>query len=232
MPIYKLTEDPQLFPSVELAEADGLLAIGGDLSPERLLAAYSRGIFPWYSEDQPLMWWYLRPRCVVRPQEIQVSKSMRRLMRSTKWKVTMDKDFSGVIHACKNIRRSDQDGTWITGDLERSMIRLHELGHAHSVEVWEGDNLVGGLYGLCVDRLFCGESMFARQSNASKVALVELCRHVSLLGYELIDCQQVTDHLLSMGADVMSHDDFQVVLSRQRTDVGKVSLWSAYSPSV
>ncbi len=153
-------------------------------------------------------------------------------MRSTDWKVSIDQDFPAVIRACKNIERQDQDGTWITSDLEQSMIRLHQLGHAHSVEVWEGTELIGGLYGMSIDRVFCGESMFARRSNASKVALIELCRHISLLGYELIDCQQETDHLLSMGAEVMPHSDFQTILSRQHVDLDRASLWSEYSPSL
>jgi leucyl/phenylalanyl-tRNA--protein transferase len=198
MPIYRLNEHP-VFPPPHLAE-DGLLAVGGDLSPERLLSAYRHGIFPWYSDDEPILWWSPDPRAVIFPAELHVSRSLDRTLRSGRYRVTADTAFDEVIAACAQIPRRHERGTWITDEMRAAYARLHALGHAHSVECWEGDLLVGGLYGVAVGACFCGESMFARRNDASKTALATLARHCPALGIALIDCQLPNPHLLRLGA--------------------------------
>src|SRR5690606_31215468 len=172
--IFQLDEHDIRFPDPALAEPDGLLAVGGDLRPERLLAAYQQGIFPWYSNDTPILWYSPHERFVLFPDELKISKSMRQLIRSERFRVTYDHAFAEVIAACSMQPRRGQDGTWITEDMQKAYNRLHELGHAHSVETWHGDALVGGLYGVAQGQVFCGESMFSREANASKMALVSL----------------------------------------------------------
>ena len=199
-----------LFPDTILAEEDGLLAIGGDLSTDRLLLAYQSGIFPWYSDDTPILWYSPHERFVLFPEELRVSKSMRQVLRSGRFKVTIDQCFDSVIGACSKVSRDGQDGTWITADMRKAYTRLHHEGHAHSVEVWEQDQLVGGLYGVQVGSVFCGESMFALVSNASKIALISLCKSGN---YTLIDCQVHTGHLESMGAKMISREEYMVILS-------------------
>jgi leucyl/phenylalanyl-tRNA--protein transferase len=198
-----------IFPSPSLAEEDGLLAVGGDLSSNRLLLAYHNGIFPWYSNDTPILWYSPHERFVLFPDELKVSKSMRRVLRSGRVRVTHDQNFTEVIDACSKVDRKGQDGTWITDDMKNAYIRLHKEGHAHSVEVWENEKLVGGLYGVQVGEVFCGESMFSKVSNASKVALTNLCNSGN---YKLIDCQVYTEHLESMGAGMISRDEYLSIL--------------------
>jgi leucyl/phenylalanyl-tRNA--protein transferase len=193
------------FPDPELAEPDGLLAVGGDLSANRLMLAYSHGIFPWYSEETPILWYLPHERFVLYPTGLRISKSMRQIMRSGKFKITVNQCFEQVINACSVVPREGQDGTWITDDMKQAYVNLHQLGHAHSYEVWQDDELVGGLYGVHVGRVFCGESMFSRVSNASKMALIYLCQS-SL--YDLIDCQVHTEHLESMGARFISRAEY------------------------
>ena len=195
MPVYLLTEE-LLFPPPHLAEEGGLLAVGGDLSEERLLLAYSSGIFPWYSDDEPILWWSPDPRLVLYPNELNVSGSLRKVLRKQVFRVTMDAAFPQIIAACASIR----DSTWIIDDMIRAYCRLHESGYAHSVEVWQDGELAGGLYGVSLGRCFFGESMFSRRSNASKVALYHLVEHVKALHFDLIDCQVTSDHLLRLGA--------------------------------
>lgn len=178
---------------------NGLLAAGGDLSPERLLSAYRSGIFPWYATGQPILWWCPDPRTVLSPAELHISRSMRKFMRQTPFKVTMDQDFPAVMAACAAPRR-DTDDTWITPAMQSAYTQLHTLGHAHSVEVWDNGELVGGLYGLALGRAFFGESMFSFRTNASKLAFISLAQHLSACGFMLIDCQMPTDHLFSLGA--------------------------------
>ena len=202
--IFRLDER-LLFPDPELAEPDGLLAVGGDLSPQRLLLAYRQGIFPWYSDDTPILWYAPHERFVLYPENLKVSKSMRQVMRSGRFVVTMNQCFADVIKACSVSFRKDQDGTWITDDMINAYINLHQLGHAHSIEVWEDDQLVGGLYGVQVGYVFCGESMFSRVSNASKTALIHLCQTNK---YRLIDCQVHTEHLESLGAGMISREEY------------------------
>lgn len=202
--IFRLDERI-LFPDPQLAEEDGLLAVGGDLSPGRLLLAYRSGIFPWYSDDTPILWYSPHERFVLFPDELKVSKSMRQVIRSGKFRVTFDAAFADVIVNCANAERIDQDGTWITNDMQQAYIKLHELGHAHSVEVWLGGELAGGLYGVQVGNVFCGESMFSKVSNASKLALISLCQTGK---YQMIDCQVYTDHLASLGAGMISRERY------------------------
>jgi leucyl/phenylalanyl-tRNA--protein transferase len=172
--IFRL-DDRLIFPGPELAEEDGLLAVGGDLSTERLLLAYQSGIFPWYSDDTPILWYSPHERCVLYPDELKVSKSMKAVLRSDKFRVTVNQCFDKVIAACSSVKRDGQNGTWITDDMMQAYIQLNLKGFAHSVEVWQQDSLVGGLYGVQTGKVFCGESMFSLVSNASKVALVHLC---------------------------------------------------------
>lgn len=206
--IFRLDER-LVFPDPELAEDDGLLAVEGDLSPERLLLAYSNGIFPWYSDDTPILWYSPHERFVLFPAELKISKSMRQVLNSGRFTVTRNQDFAGVIRACAAAPRQGQEGTWITAEMQEAYIRLHHLGHAHSYEVWENGNLVGGLYGVAVGHVFCGESMFSKVSNASKTALIRVCKSGL---YSLIDCQVHTDHLTSMGARDISRDEYTGIL--------------------
>jgi leucyl/phenylalanyl-tRNA--protein transferase len=202
-----------IFPDPAMAEDDGLLAVGGDLSADRLLLAYQNGIFPWYSDDTPILWYSPHERFVLYPTELKVSKSMRQVLNSGRFKVTVNKAFKEVIRACAAAPREGQDGTWITDEMQDAYINLHQLGHAHSYEVWENGILVGGLYGIAMDHVFCGESMFSKASNASKTALIHLCR-TNL--YTLVDCQVPTEHLTSMGAHLISREAYMHVLTSSR----------------
>ena len=211
--IFQLDDKIKLFPDPHLAEEDGLLALGGDLSTERLLNAYSSGIFPWYSEDTPILWYSPHDRFVLYPNDIKVSKSMRKIIDKSTFAVTCNQVFEQVIYNCSSMERKDQDGTWIVDDMKKAYIKLHELGFAHSIEVWENEELVGGLYGVLVGRVFCGESMFSKVANSSKVALIYLCRSFDL---EFIDCQIHSDHLESMGAKLIPQSEFQRYLVNQK----------------
>lgn len=208
--IIQLSKDKIWFPSPELADEDGLLAIGGDLSAQRLLLAYRNGIFPWFSEGDPILWYAPHERFVLFPERLKVSSSMLKILRSGSFRVTYDQAFIRVINACANSIRKDQKGTWITETMKSAYIQLHNLGYAHSVEVWENDLLVGGLYGVQINHVFCGESMFSNVSNASKAALIVLCQNKN---FKLIDCQVYTSHLESMGADFISLEEYLVFLN-------------------
>jgi len=207
--MYFLSSD-LWFPSQSSADADGLLAIGGDLSPERLLLAYNQGIFPWYSKEEPPLWWCPDPRMVVNPKDVYVSKSMRKLLRKEAFTVTYNKDFPGVISSCRSVPRRDQYDTWITQELIGAYLELYDAGHIISVEVWEDKTLVGGLYGIDLKEkgVFCGESMFATVSNASKYGFIMLSQKLRQEGYRLIDCQIYTDHLASLGAKEIPRSEF------------------------
>lgn len=194
-------------PETALKEPDGLLAVGGDLSPERLLAAYRQGIFPWFSDDDPILWWSPNPRCVIFPEQIHISRSMRKHIRKGSYRVTFDEAFTEVIHACASTREAST-GTWISAEMQQAYIALHQQGIAHSVEVWEKDQLIGGLYGLGIGKLFFGESMFSLRINASKIAFIALANQLKIWGYPLIDCQVHNDHLESLGATNISRDEF------------------------
>jgi leucyl/phenylalanyl-tRNA---protein transferase len=209
MPIPLPILDKNLhFPPVQKATGEGILAIGGDLCVERLQLAYRSGIFPWYSEDDPIIWWSPDPRFVLFPDELKVSESLARIIKSGRFTVTFDRDFRSVIGNCRKARRKGQPGTWITPEMLEAYCALHKAGLAHSVEVWKGDELAGGLYGVVAGKCFCGESMFTKVSNASKVALVRLVERLKRQGFIMIDCQVHTDHLASMGAREIPRQEF------------------------
>ena len=206
-------DPPDAFPEIESAFdiPDGLLAAGGDLSPERLLYAYRHGIFPWYDSGQPILWWSPDPRCVLRPHEFHVSKRLRRSLSRSKLEVSFNQAFSAVIAACAE-DRIGQQGTWITDDMADAYSRLHQQGWAHSIEIWQGNHLAGGLYGLAIGRAFFGESMFSHQTNASKAAMLALCQQMVQNDFEILDCQVESPHLVSLGASLMPRNKFAAVL--------------------
>ncbi|NMH26007.1 leucyl/phenylalanyl-tRNA--protein transferase [Flavobacterium solisilvae] len=209
--MYFLTKE-LYFPPVDEASYEGVLAIGGDLSIERLLLAYQNGIFPWFNDDEPILWWSPTERMVVVPQMYKVSKSIRNLLNQNKFKVTFNQNFAEVIRNCQQIERKGQDDTWISEDIIASYTKLHEMGIAKSVEVWQNSELVGGLYGVDLGHVFCGESMFSKVSNASKIAFVTLIKHLKENNYLLLDCQVHNDHLEKLGAFEISRDTFMRVL--------------------
>ena len=199
MPVYLLSNE-LIFPSPKLAAQEGLLAVGGDLSQERLLLAYRMGIFPWYSENEPIMWWSPDPRLILYPDHLNISKSLKKVINKGDFELSMDQDFEAVITACAESRTETNEGTWIVDEMIAAYCKLHESGLAHSVETWMDNQLAGGLYGVSIGRCFFGESMFTRISNASKVALVGLVNYLQSLDFDLIDCQVSTPHLVSLGA--------------------------------
>lgn len=198
------------FPPVDTAwtEPNGLLAAGGDLSPARLLAAYRRGIFPWYSEGEPLLWWSPDPRMVLFPDELRISRSLAKTLRNADYTVKLDTAFAPVMAACATTPRNGQQGTWITAEMQAAYARLHALGHAHSVETWRDGRLVGGLYGVAIGGAFFGESMFSHITDASKIALAHVCRFLGARGFGIIDCQMKTAHLTSLGARPIPRSDY------------------------
>ena len=197
-----------VFPSPEFADDDGLLAIGGDLSSERLLLAYRQGIFPWYNEDDPIFWWFPNPRFVLFPDELKISRSMRTVCNNGSFRFTINKSFEGVMNHCKNVSRKGQPGTWLSKDLIEAYTILHVKGYAHSAEAWDGDELVGGLYGIILGKVFFGESMFSRVSNSSKFAFIKYVQHLQNQGIQLIDCQVYSPHLESLGARMIGKSEF------------------------
>ena len=212
MPLFRLTDD-LVFPPPQLALEEGLLAVGGGLSRERLLLAYSMGIFPWYSEGEPILWWSPDPRMVLFPERLHVSKSLRQTLRSGRFEVTMDQAFRRVIRACADAPGRGSEGTWITPAMIAAYTDLHEAGYAHSVEAWRDGELAGGLYGVSLGACFFGESMFSAQSNASKAALAGLTERLMAWGFGLIDCQVANDHLRSLGAEEVSRERFLLLLA-------------------
>lgn len=211
MPIYRLSDD-LLFPDPSLSEDDGLLAIEGDLSPERLLLAYSNGIFPWFSDDEPILWWSPDPRFIVYPKDIRTSHSMKKLLKKNTYRVSFDTCFRDVISNCSNTRK--ETGTWITNEMIEAYCKLHELGYAHSVETWHHDKLVGGLYGISMGKCFFGESMFSTMDNASKVAFITLGKSLEEKGFSMIDCQVHTTHLESLGAVYIPREKFLELIKK------------------
>lgn len=205
MPVFRLSDD-LIFPHPSLSEEDGLLAVDGDLSPERLILAYRNGIFPWFSEDEPILWWSPDPRFILYPKDIKVSHSMKKLLKKNTYKISFDTCFRDVISNCSNLRK--ESGTWITNDMIEAYCKLHELGYAHSVEAWYEDELVGGLYGISIGKCFFGESMFSTMSNASKAAFITLCKKLEEKEYIMVDCQVYTEHLESLGAVNISKEKF------------------------
>lgn len=214
------------FPDISLAldDPNGLLAVGGDLGPDRLLQAYGSGIFPWFEEGQPILWWSPDPRMVLYPEDLHISKSLRKTLNRREYRVTMDSAFAEVIHCCAE-PRGDSPGTWITDNMQRAYTQLFERGFAHSVEVWRNDELMGGLYGVALGQVFFGESMFSFESNTSKIALVNLVNQLGRWNYKMIDCQVSSEHLQSLGALEISRDEFRRELETFIKQPGKNAPW-------
>ena len=210
MPIFALNEQI-IFPPVDLAERSGILAVGGDLSSERLIEAYSHGIFPWYSDGDPIIWWSPDPRFVLFPTEVYISKTMRQVLRRKIFEITCDTDFRAVIRGCQGLRKREK-GTWITEEMMEAYVRLHGSGLAHSIEAWQNGELAGGLYGISLGRCFFGESMFTRVTNASKAAFITLSMRLKELGFVIIDCQVFTSHLETLGARHIPRDEYIAIL--------------------
>ncbi|AIR61479.1 leucyl/phenylalanyl-tRNA--protein transferase [Cedecea neteri] len=215
MRLIQLSRDSIAFPSPEgaLREPNGLLALGGDLTPARLLMAYQRGIFPWFSPGDPILWWSPDPRAILYPEQFHLSRSMKRFHRTSPYTITLNHAFERVLYGCASDRN---EGTWITADIVEAYLRLHELGHAHSIEVWEGKELVGGMYGVAQGALFCGESMFSRRVNASKTALLVFCQHFIRHGGKLIDCQVLNEHTASLGVIEIPRREYLQALAELR----------------
>jgi leucyl/phenylalanyl-tRNA--protein transferase len=209
--IFFLTDRLE-FPPLDTANSEGLLAVGGDLCSERLLLAYQNGIFPWFNDDSLIMWWSPNPRMVLFPENIKISKSMRKVMCNGQFRITKNTCFHEVVQQCAAVTRKEQDGTWITRDMASAYEELHRKGYAKSYEVWENDDLVGGLYGVDLGHIFCGESMFSLSSNASKYAFIQLAKELREKNYALIDCQLYTDHLASLGAEEIPRQEFVKIL--------------------
>lgn len=209
--MYFLTKE-LYFPPVEETSSEGILAVGGDLSSERLLLAYRSGIFPWFEEDEPILWWSPEERMVLFFDDLKISKSMRNVLKKGEFNVTFNKDFKAVITNCQQVKRVGQNGTWITDDMISAYCKLHELGFAKSVEVWKNNELVGGLYGIDLGDVFCGESMFSKVSNASKVAFITLAQKLDKANYKLIDCQVHNSHLESLGCVEIDREEFMAIL--------------------
>jgi len=225
MPIYQLNES-LVFPHPSLANEDGILAVGGDLTIERLLLAYQNGIFPWYNEGEPIIWWSPDPRFVLFPEKIRITKSTRQSIRNAGFSVTFDTQFEQVIRNCKHVKRGKQPhGTWITEDMLNAYNNIHRAGFAHSVEVWKENELVGGLYGISIGKCFFGESMFHKASNASKIALIHLTLNLHRHGFWLIDCQQETDHLKRLGAEAISRSEFLQLLEKNTREQSIIGSW-------
>lgn len=218
MPVFSLGEE-LIFPHPVLREPDGLMAFNGDLSVERLLLAYRWGIFPWYHDDQPLLWWWLAPRLMLKPQEVYVSHSLKKVLERETFTVRMNTCFEEVMEHCAHIRRKGQKGTWITDEMVEAYTRLHGQGRAHSVEVFDQEGLAGGLYGVSLGHIFFGESMFALRTNASKVAFVHLARHLEKMGFEWIDCQQDTPHMRSLGGYLVEENSFLDILRHNQLHI-------------
>ncbi len=214
MPVYRIPTDFLAFPPVTEAEPNGLLGVGGDLAPERLLLAYQSGIFPWFSEGEPILWWSPDPRFVITPAQLHVPRSLAKRTRRGDYRLSLDTAFEQVIAACAARARPGQPGTWITDEMQAAYTALHRLGFAHSAEAWAGDRLVGGLYGVAIGGFFAGESMFALADDASKMAWVQLVRQLERWGFQFIDCQLYTDHLARFGAVEIARDRYLELLAR------------------
>ena len=225
MPLFRLSKRIE-FPPAWLARSDGLLCIGGDLSPKRLLLAYKNGIFPWFSKDEPFLWWSPDPRLVLFPKEINISKSLNKKIKRNFLKVTVDNAFDQTIRSCAKPRKSEHEGTWLVDEMIDSYIQLHNMGYAHSIETWRDNKLVGGLYGICLGGSFFGESMFSFESDASKIALVALANHLKKQYFDLIDCQVTTTHLLNMGACEISRNSFLDIINKSVKRKNFKNIWN------
>ncbi|MCK5695341.1 MAG: leucyl/phenylalanyl-tRNA--protein transferase [Desulfobacula sp.] len=225
MPLFRLSKRID-FPPAWLARSDGLLCIGGDLSPTRLLLAYKNGIFSWFSKDEPFLWWSPDPRLVLFPKEINISKSLNKKIKKNLLKVTVDTAFEQTIRSCAKPRKKEHEGTWLVDEMIDSYIQLHNMGYAHSIETWRDNKLVGGLYGVCLGGSFFGESMFSFESDASKIALVALANHLTKQCFDLIDCQVTTPHLLNMGACEISRNSFLDIINKSVKRKNFKNIWN------
>ncbi len=236
MTMYYWLNEKLVFPPVTAANTHGVLALGGDLSVERLLLAYSSGIFPWYSEDEPIVWYAPNPRFVLYPDKLKISKSMKQVLKQNHFQVTLDTDFRSVMTCCQQTNREGQQGTWITNDMLEAYCALHEQGYAHSVEVWQAGKLVGGLYGVSLGKIFFGESMFAHVSNASKTGFITLVGELIKHNFQLVDSQVYTPHLESLGATSISRKQYMQILKTAltigETEQGKWTDWLAYPTDI
>ncbi len=225
MTVFALNAHKAFFPPPNMADESGLLAIGGKLEAHWLLEAYSSGIFPWFNEEDPIMWWSPDPRSVIVPGNLKIRKSMRTYFNSGKFELRIDYDFNGVINNCQKISRKGQNGTWITSDMKKAYKNLHKLGYAHSFETWKDNQLVGGLYGVSLGKIFFGESMFSLISNASKFALLSLSMILKENGFKLLDCQIPNSHLNNMGCRELSRDDYLEILSQNKSEKSIIGNW-------
>lgn len=228
MPLFRLSKKLD-FPPAWLARSDGLLCVGGDLSPERLLLAYENGIFPWFSEKEPFLWWSPDPRLVLFPKDINISKSLNKKIRKNHFTITIDNAFEQTIVSCASPRKNKHEGTWLVNEMIGSYIALHNMGYAHSIETWRNNKLVGGLYGVCLGGSFFGESMFSFESDASKIALVALANHLRNQNFDLIDCQVTTNHLLNMGATEISRNSFLDIIHQS---IKRKNIKSTWNPNI
>jgi leucyl/phenylalanyl-tRNA---protein transferase len=224
MPFFRLSND-LVFPPAELARPDGLLCVGGDLSPERLVLAYENGIFPWFSENDPLLWWSPDPRLLLFPDQIHISRSLGKTIKKKLFTIRVDTAFEQTILLCSSLRKKEKNGTWLVDDMIAAYITLHKKGVAHSIETWRDDKLVGGLYGISLGKSFFGESMFSLENNASKIALVALATHLKNHGFHLIDCQVSSDHLIQMGARQISRQSFLKMIKTSVKQAPKMDPW-------
>lgn len=224
--LHQLNSSTPDFPPVDQAldEPNGLLAFGGRLNTETLLSAYSQGIFPWFNPGEPVLWWSPDPRMVIKPESIHISRSMKKEMRRQRYRLTIDQDFKSVMHQCRTIREQ-AEGTWISDDMETAYNQLHKEGYAHSVEVWDGDELVGGIYGLALDRIFFGESMFSKQPNTSKLAIIHLCQFLANQGIQWLDCQVPNPHLETLGGIYMPRSEFTKKLKTCCRTTDSIANW-------
>jgi len=229
MPLFRLSEKIE-FPPAWLARSDGLLCIGGDLSTERLLLAYQNGIFPWFSEEEPLLWWSPDPRLVLYPNTIKISRTLKKKIKRAPFRITVDNAFEQTIVSCSQPRRGSQDGTWLVEEMIEAYIRLHKHGYAHSIETWHENVLVGGLYGVTLGGSFFGESMFSRASDASKIALTALATLLNAKGFDMIDCQVTTPHLVNMGAVEVSREQFLNALTPSIERQMNPNIWDPCRP--
>jgi len=222
---FALPDDVDVFPHPLLSDEDGFLAVGEVLSVSKVLLAYQFGIFPWYNEGDPVLWWFTDPRFVLFPENLKIHKSMRSYLNQNKFQVTFDTHFAEVMQSCKDVGRKGQHGTWISDEMQDIYNQLHHNGYAHSVEVWNDDQLVGGLYGLALGKIFYGESMFSFESNASKFGFIKLVQWLKEKGYELIDCQQETQHLSTLGAELIEGYTFYNLLKKNIFNTTKLEKW-------
>lgn len=226
MPLFRLSNQLS-FPPARLARSDGLLCAGGDLSSQRLVLAYQNGIFPWFSQDEPILWWSPDPRLVLFPENINISKSLRKKIRKNTFKITIDNAFEQTISSCARPRKNSHEGTWLIDEMIDAYIKLHDLGYAHSIETWVNNQLVGGLYGVNFGKSFFGESMFSFKSDASKTALVALANHLKKHSFDLIDCQVTTSHLVNMGACEIPRNLFLDIISQSVTKENRADIWDS-----